>query len=479
MTIVPRDEDTICAVATPHGRGGISVIRISGPHAEKILRLCCEFLPESLESHHIYYGYIRSRDHQRIDEVLVSYFQKGRSFTGEVVFEVSCHGSPLICDEILRTLVELGARPAERGEFTYRAFMNGRLDLAQAEGVLELIDSETVEQKKIALRQLGGQFSDKIRRIEDQLTRILAHVEADIDFSADNLETLSRTEAASILGLLLRDIQDMLRSYEWGRKVKDGLHVVLVGSPNVGKSTLFNSLVGDEKAIVTPLAGTTRDVLSEEVVESGFKFSFFDTAGIRIHTDDLIEKIGIDRSRKMSRDADCLFFVVDASRPLSEDELSLFFELPPERTVLILNKMDLLEKGGQEMSVFKKHLGPLFSIFFNTGEVFNGHPPKKFITLSATDPHSRAKVFDFLLREISYRSRPLDDLVVINSRHFEALSSAASCILAATESLREGRSLEFLALELKDSLLKIQSILGIHYDDQILDRVFKEFCLGK
>ena len=479
MTIFPRDEDTICAVSTPHGRGGISVIRVSGRAGEKILKSCCDFLPRSLESHRIYYGFFRSKNKQVIDEVLVGFFKEGRSFTGETVFEISCHGSPFICDEILKVLIELGARPADRGEFTYRAFMNGRIDLTQAEGVLELIESQTAEQKKIALRQLGGQLSQKIRRIEDQITRILAHVEADIDFSTENLETLSRAEATSTLNSILEELRQLLGSYEWGRKIRDGVNVALIGSPNVGKSTLFNLLVGEERAIVTPFAGTTRDVLSEDVFERGLKFSFFDTAGVRLQTNDLIERIGIDRSRKTFQEADWLLFVLDASQPPSAEEIVLASEVPPERVVVVLNKVDLVE-GEIEPSVsHDKSWAALLSIFFKDLGFGAAFAKGKILQLSANTPSARAKVFDSLFQEFSQRSGPLDDVVLTSSRHYEALLASAQSISEAIDSLSQHRSLEFVALELKESLLKIQAILGIQYDDQILDRVFKEFCLGK
>lgn len=479
MDFFTRDSDTICAVSTPHGRGGISVVRVSGPASDKIVRLCCPFLPSNLESHRVFYGHLRSKKNETIDEVLVTYFEKGRSFTGDQVFEISCHGSPLICEEILQTLISHGARPAGRGEFTYRAFMNGRLDLAQAEGVLEVIESQTTEQKKMALRQLGGRYSQKLQALEDQLTRILAHVEADIDFSTEDLETLPRSEVILQLTEISRDLEAFLYSYEVGRKIRDGLHVVLLGSPNVGKSTLFNSLVGEERAIVTPVAGTTRDVLSEDVVERGFKFSFFDTAGIRKNSEDLIEKMGMDRSREKSREADCLLFVLDSTRPISSDEVSLLSEISQNRLVFVFNKVDLLGVHGWEKSPLAESLRNQTGIFFKDGKTPFKLEECKVIGLSAKEFSSRSLIFDHLLGLISLESRPLDDLVVTSSRHFEALSSARSSVSQALDSLRMNRSLEFIALELKESLLKIQSILGISYDDQILDRVFKEFCLGK
>ena len=299
-----KDEDTICAVSTPSGVGGIAVVRLSGPRAFELGRMIGPFLPENPESHHIYFGTLRSPEGGApIDEALLSTFHHAKSYTGEETVEISCHGSPAITQWILQELVSVGARVADRGEFSYRAFINGKIDLVQAEGVLELVESQSKRSAQQGLRQLKGGLSQQLKSIENDLLYVLASIEAAIDFSTENLEVLDKPEISTRIERVKKNIEALLLSYNHGRLLVDGLRAALVGAPNVGKSSLFNLLLSEERSIVTEIPGTTRDVVESSVLIDGVKICLLDTAGIR-DTGDVVERLGIQRSRDAHASAD-------------------------------------------------------------------------------------------------------------------------------------------------------------------------------
>ncbi len=451
-----RAGQTVCAVSTPTGYGGVALIRVSGDDAVKIVRLLAAFLPESPESHRIYYGYLKHpKTGVKIDEVLIAYFAKGRSFTNEPVCEISCHGNPLICDEVLQALVQAGAVIATRGEFTFRAFMNGRLDLTQAESVLSLIESQSKSAKRLALRQLEGHLGDEIEKIEVDITRLLAHVEADIDFSTENLETISRKEAAEKLSKMVDRISGFLRQYEQGRMLRDGIDVSFFGLPNVGKSSLFNLLIQRDRAIVTDLPGTTRDTLEGETTHRGIQIRFYDTAGVRKDASDQVEIIGIERSHQANAKADISLFVTEANRPMNSDEQEYFEKHLATKQILLLNKSDL---------------GPAHQIYSGV---------KNCLLVSSRSEETREAVLEAILQVSGIDFQTEDVAVVSQGRHYELLSMAKAHLEEAKRLIQGDLGLELIALEMKSALLGIQEILGKHYDDQILDQIFKEFCLGK
>lgn len=471
-----RDQDTICAVSTPHGVGGISVIRISGPRALAITTQISPFLPEHPESHRVYFGELKSRESgEGIDEVLVTYFKQGRSFTGEEVLEISCHGSPVICQSILQELVSLGARPADRGEFTYRAFMNGKLDLVQAESVLSLIESQSQQAARLALRQLKGAVSSKLEDIENDMTWILAHAEAGIDFSTEGIKVVDNDVVLSRLNKIEVGLEELVATFKLGRLIKDGFRVVLTGLPNVGKSSLLNLFLEDERAIVTDIPGTTRDVIHGDTSYKGVKFTFLDTAGLRESVSDLVEKIGIQKSREATGESDVVFFVFDIEQGLSPEEVEILNGLEPERTYILANKTDRMP---EKPSLETLKLALESSKFFQKISDLDSFLKRRVFFVSALDKKVRSQVLEELVAE--FTDLQVENTVLIsNSRHLENLSRALENTRRSKSVVEDGLGEEFLALELKEALICIHETLGKRFDDQIMDRVFKEFCIGK
>lgn len=470
------DDSTICAVITAPGVGAVSIIRVSGPKTLQIVRSICSFLPKKPESHKIYYGWLHepmaasSDDNEtidplKIDEVLVSFFAKDHSFTTEETVEISCHGGVHNSQKILQVLVEQGARLAKPGEFTFRAFMNGRIDLVQAEAVLEMIQSNSEGSRKLAQRQLEGETSNALVKLRDQITWVLANLEADIDFAQEDIQVASPVILEDRLNEVLKSLREILSTYQNGRTVKDGWNVVLIGEPNVGKSSLFNALVGEERAIVSPIAGTTRDYIEANFFIEGQKINLIDTAGLRESTD-LIEQMGVERSKAKSKHADLILWVVDSTEnldnlisnapPIIIDRL----KSDPEKIFLIMNKSDLLDDDEKAVKI----------------GLFEGFS-YDFGMLSAQTKEGFSQLKEWIHSFVSNSS--LEGVVLTNTRHFEGLKSAQDSLAKSLALVLKGSSPEFIAQELQASLQSLYEVLGETYDDEVMDRVFKEFCLGK
>lgn len=472
-----RDNDTICAIATAPGSGGIAVLRLSGERALSLARQLCRFLPEKPESHRIYYGFLTKLNppgenaSEKLDEVLVSYFEKGRSFTGEETIEVSCHGGRFLCSLILKELVSAGARVAQPGEFTYRAFMNQRLDLVQAEAVLELINSENSAASQLALRQLEGGFSTELKDIKNELTTGLAHLEANIDFASEDIEIASNSDLQKKLKEVRNRLQELLGQYKIGRIAREGLSLLLVGEPNVGKSSLLNVLVREEKAIVTDVPGTTRDLIEGMVEISGLPVRITDTAGFR-ETLDPVERIGIDRMKGRLKNADYVLVLIDGT-DRDGQTLKLVSEfVPKEKTLIAFNKADLVpaRTEAENMDWLQRLL---------TDEVFESlRKSGRIFTLSAKSGLGVHDIREFLATEISKMSE-VRSSGLMNARHFELIQNALRYLEKGLELLNKNESPDFIAFELHASLRAIYGILGERFDDQVMDQVFREFCLGK
>lgn len=449
MFSISRDNDTICAISTPHGVGAISVVRLSGPQAANIVRKTAVFLPTNLESHKVYYGYLSGEDSSEIDEVLVTYFAQGRSFTGEETFEISCHGSPVITQTILQKLIFSGARLAQKGEFTYRAFMNGRIDLTQAESVLMMIESQSKTSARLALRQLRGELSLKFDELEEAITWCLSRLEANIDFASEDIEIASTNEIMSKLNFAESAAALLVDSYKVGRIAREGLRVVLVGAPNVGKSSLLNKLVKENRAIVSDVAGTTRDTIEMQIEINGQKVSFIDTAGIHL-TNDKLEQLGIERTKKEISDADIILHVIEALE--SNDYLSHEFVNQSNAQVIeVVNKIDLnssYKLQSQQIACSALTGSGIEEILQRISNLFK-----------TTDSESAP--------------------TLMVARQYELLSKAQAQMKLAANLLVDNTSPEFVVAELNEALISIMEIKGSRFDDDVLDRVFRDFCLGK
>jgi tRNA modification GTPase len=461
MNYVHNLEDTICALSTPPGKGGIAVIRVSGPQSLAIARKLCPSLPQQVKTHSIYYAHLKDpATDDNVDEVLVSYFEKGKSFTGQETIEISCHGGPMVSSEIIRLLNFYGARAAERGEFTFRSYMNGKVDLVQAEAILDLIESSSKAAARVASRQLKGELSQKYTEIEGELLWLLAQLEAQIDFSTEDIQPIQPDQLLTRLSSLTKIVDSLLTTYSQGRILKEGLQIVLCGEPNVGKSSLFNRILGEDRAIVTEIQGTTRDVLEGRFQWEGYPVVIKDTAGL--HTsDDPVEKLGIQRAQVAMQEADWIFMVIHGP-----DQLSSQKKLPLEVTdnvFVLVNQIDKLSdfERDQVLSILKSMNLPMDRVHLVSAQTGQG------ISETLSNLFSRVDL-----------GASLGEEVYINLRHFESLTKVRERLSSAQVLLPQD-SPELVAFELQDALRQVHGILGKEFYEQVVDAVFQQFCLGK
>jgi len=461
-----KDKDTICALSTASGRGGIAVVRVSGDKSwELIKNLAPNFLQEP-DSHRVYFTKLYNLE-QLIDEVIVTFFAEGKSFTGEATVEISCHGSPIVTQKIINTLISYGARQAEPGEFTYRAYMNGKIDLIQAESILNLIESQSSQAANMSARQLGGELTHKVDLILNNLLKVGAHLEAQIDFVEQDIEPKELELLSHQLKRSSEEINDLISSYDRGLLLKEGLNVVLLGEPNVGKSSLLNKITQQNLAIVTEIPGTTRDIVSGKKSINGVEVLFHDTAGIRDSVD-IIEKMGIERSLSFAKKGDLIFWVMDSTQ-LGIGQLELE-ELRDKKFIIIFNKMDKIAN----IQEFKN----VSNDFLNLLKVEYKLLPEKVLYLSTLDSNSCNQI-DLILSEILDTSFYENSPVLMSTRQFDLLSRAKFLVDESLQLLNQSESPELIVFELKEAIVLIHQLLGRVYDDQIMDTLFNEFCLGK
>ena len=458
------EEETIAAISTPFGVSGIGIVRISGSLAEPIARRL--FHPKSkpfhFVSHRFHYGEIvdPQKDHP-IDEVLLVLMKAPKTYTREDILEIHCHGGYFILRKVLELVLREGARMAHPGEFTKRAFLNGRIDLTQAEAVIDLISAKTMASLEIANQQLRGSFFRELNSLRDGLIERLALVEAHIDFPEEEIEPIPLEEMKHSLKEMIQRLDEWILSYEEGRIFREGISCAIVGKTNVGKSSLLNVLLKEERAIVTPIPGTTRDVIEEVLNIKGIPVRLIDTAGLR-KASDSIEQEGVKRARERVVDADIILLMVDGSRPLDTDDLEIFEEVKGKKRVVVMNKKDLPSVVLQEEIKGRFRGDPIISISALKNEGIEGLKEAIYTSL--------------IHREV----RPSPEyLIIANIRHKRALDQAKQSLSNTIKELDEGNSYEFIAFEIRSALEALGELVGETTSEEVLNRIFEQFCIGK
>ena len=465
-------EDTICAPATVPGTGAIAIIRMSGKDsfriADKVVSCKGSTISET-EGYKLRYGVALEADGSDLDTVLVSVFRSPHSYTGEDSVEISCHSSKYVVERLLQRLVDSGARMAGPGEFTQRAFVNGKMDLAQAEAVADVISSQNAAAHRVAYSQLKGGFSKELKTLRDELLKMTSLLELELDFSEEDVEFASRRELSALLDGALRHIHSLTDSFRYGNALRNGVPVAIVGAVNAGKSTLLNALVGDDRAIVSDIAGTTRDTVEETMTVGDHLFRFIDTAGLRT-TQDEVEKIGISRSYKKMSEAEIVLALLDVTVPEEENEHSISdivnnLDVKSQKLIVLLNKVDVL---GSNINV---------SLLNNTVSSPDEKVTKLYISAKTGFGLDTLRT----LLSDSQKTATLDSgqTIVTNLRHYQSLMSAAASLEKVRSSLATSQTPDLLSEDLRQALHHLSSILGEVTPDEVLGNIFERFCIGK
>lgn len=460
-------DDTIAAISTPLGEGGIGIVRLSGKDsiqiAEKIFSSPKNKSIKDLKTNRVIYGYVNDPlTGKKIDEVLVTVMRSPYSYTREDVVEINCHGGMITLRRTLELVLKQGARLAEPGEFTKRAFINGRIDLSQAEAVLDLIRSKTDESQRIAIEQLQGGLSKTITGLRDRLTELCVHIEACIDFPEDEIETASKQDLLEEMKNIGRELQLLLKTYSEARFFREGLLTAIVGRPNVGKSSLLNALLKRDRAIVTEIPGTTRDVIEECLNINGLPLRIMDTAGIR-DVEDITEREGVKRSIRSIKNADIVIAIFDRSEPFTDEDFEVLEKVKNKNAIFVLNKCDL-------PSAIEQSSLTAFSL----------RPSAFILNISATRGDGLAELKDAIFNScLKNWKEEREGVVITNLRHKTAVENARAALHRAIFALTEDQPLEILALELRDSMDNLGEIVGAVTTEDILNKIFNDFCIGK
>ena len=481
----PQDEDTICALATPPGEGALALVRVSGSQAAYVVQRICPFLKQKqLKSHCVYFGVLKDPFKKRdVDEVLVTYFEKGKSFTGEESLEISCHGGSFLSSLILHLLVKAGARIADRGEFSYRAFILGRIDLVQAESILSLIQSRTPKTHDQALKALQGQVSNYLKKLETDLLRLISHLEASIDFSEQNIQAFSFQDLKQLFLQISEDIHKILEGCAEASINQEGFCVTLSGAPNAGKSSLFNYLLKSEKAIVTKQAGTTRDVLTGRILLNQIEFCIKDMAGLR-KCFSSVEREGIQRAYKEVRAGNLNLFLIDSGSAFCLKNIFGLDKHQVEKLVIVFSKADKLDES-KRSAVFKKVKSYLKSHNllikkFSNLKQLDSQPGKvkqiPQIWLSSKTGEGIRELKKIICKKAEGNHQ---DIFLISIRQQMHLEKMSEFLKKAKKLFLQKASNELIILELESALVCLYNILGKEYSDEVIQNIFKEFCIGK
>lgn len=458
-----KEFDTIAAVATSMGESGISIIRVSGSRSLNIVSDIFIGINgkklNDIKTYTMRYGHIVEKNtNEIIDEVIVSYMKGPRSFTAEDTVEVNCHGGVISVRRILDSIIRNGARIAEPGEFTKRAFLNGRIDLSQAEAVIDIIRAKTELSMKSALIQSGGKLSNEILLLRNKLLGIIAHIEATVDYPEDDMEEVTADKTSLELVDIIDLIDKLLESAEEGKIIREGLSTVIVGKPNVGKSSLLNALTNENRAIVTDIPGTTRDIIEEFISLDGIPIKIIDTAGIR-ETNDVVEKIGVERSKEKIEEADLIIFMIDSSISLEDEDYEIIKFIKDKKYIILLNKTDLDSK-----------------ISLND---FSDLKSDNIIKISAKEL-SGIDDLKSAIKDLFFKGEiKAQDLLITNSRHKEVLYRAKESLIYAKEALRDTLAIDLASIDIRNAWRSLGEINGDTIDEDLIDKIFSEFCLGK
>lgn len=452
--------DTISAISTAYGEGGIGIVRMSGSRSYEILSDIFDNI-DKVENRKLTYGHIRDpRDGRTVDEVLVAYMKAPHTYTGEDVVEINCHGSMVALRKILDVTLKEGASLAEKGEFTKRAFLNGKIDLSQAEAVIDLIKASSSSGYDVALSQLDGSFGKNISEIRQKLVDILVDITVNIDYPDEDIEEILYENLRKNIFKIKEDIDYLISTSDTGRILKDGIKIAIIGKPNVGKSSLMNRLLMENRAIVTDIPGTTRDVIQENMMIRNIPVILIDTAGIR-ETDDKIEKIGIEKSKETFNDADLILFLLNSGDVITDEDYSIMNRVVNKNVLVLLNKSDMDRKI--ETDRIKEILGD-----------------KTFLDTSMETGQGVEELKD-IIEKMVYKGNLKQDnsLIVTNVRHLNLLRDASAFLEDSLKSIESNQPLEFIEIDVKNTYDDLGAILGEEVGDDILNEVFSRFCLGK
>ncbi len=457
--------ETIAAISTATGNGGIGIIRMSGKECFEILEKI--FIPkqkqkiEDIPGYTIKYGYIINYEtKEKIDEVLVSYFKAPKSYTTENMCEINSHGGMIVEQKILEQCLLAGSRMAEPGEFTKRAFLNGRIDLSQAEGIIDLINSKTTSEAKASFHQLEGGLSSKIQEIRKDLLNIMADIEASIDYPEYDIEEVSNKKASDELNKILCKLLKLEESFETGKILKEGIHTVIIGKPNAGKSSLLNAILKEDRAIVSQIEGTTRDSIEEMVYLKGIPLKLIDTAGIR-NTNDEIEEIGVKKALKLLEDADLALAIFDNTKPLEKEDIEILEKIKDKKAIILLNKIDEKDIHLEETKEIKALNKPVIRISAKVGDGLE-------------------ELYEQILKMFSLKEIEVNDgEIITNIRHKNQIRKAIDAVNEAKQGIENNMPIDMISIAIKQTLEELSEITGENVSEDIIAEIFSKFCLGK
>lgn len=449
--------DTIVAVATPPGKGAIAILRLSGPESWDIVRKRFKTRSHIVPRRAIH-GWIQENE-EDVDEVMVIFYKSPRSYTGEDMVEVMCHGGPLIVKKLLDVFLEAGARMAEPGEFTKRAFLNGKMDLTSAEAVRDLIEAKSETSLKLSLKNLKGELRQFVETLREELINVLAEIRVELDYP-DDVETDVESVKTKIESIH-KKLKEELEKADAGIMLNRGLRMVIVGKPNVGKSTLLNRLLKEDRAIVTDIPGTTRDVISEEIVIKGILFKIVDTAGVRSETNNLVERLGIERTFQEIEKADIVLFMLDASSPLDSEDRMILEKIKHKRYLVVINKVDIIERIDEEELRRKLETG------------------KHIVKISALKGEGLEKLEEAVYRETQEIFEKGSDSLITNFRQKQLLESVKESLENAISSLKNDMPIDLISIDLERALHVLDEVTGRNFREDLLDTIFSTFCVGK